>query len=180
MIGSLSEALIGDDPANRQVRGARFLRSRHQLSGLLRLSLCSRRTSALDWYTAGGLVRIRLRRPAGFSSCFLGRGFFLGLLYCGIGRRFEPLTRLQAFSMTSPFSLLLGYVGLRFFRPDHLAFEYDQAAFWTVLVGWPILWHLAVLGARQASWRRATCIAVAYSLSLFSLVIVQAYRVYAF
>ncbi len=118
--------------------------------------------------------------PRGSAVAFSGEVFFLGLLYCGIGRRFEPLTRLQAFSMTSPFSLLLGYVGLRFFRPDHLAFEYDQAAFWTVLVGWPILWHLAVLGARQASWRRATCIAVAYSLSLFSLVIVQAYRVYAF
>ena len=69
----------------------------------------------------------------GAAVALSGKVVSLGLLYFGIGRilaqRIGLLTRLQALSMSSPFSLLVGYLGLRHFAPDGLSFEYRQSAF---------------------------------------------------
>ena len=123
--------------------------------------------------------------PRGAAVSFSAELVFIGLAYFAVGRTLsqrlgDDLTRLEAFWLSNPLSTAIGVLASRSLMINFTRFEFTSGALFLLFLGWPVFWHLTILGARNNGWKRAIAIGFAYSVSLLVAAIVQAYRVYTF
>jgi len=108
--------------------------------------------------------------------------FVVGLLSFAtalvLNRRFRFATRLEAFCLCDPLSAALGLLLARLVFHGVFPFEFTAPVTFLLLIGWPVSWHLAVLGFRGASWKRAIAVVAAYTVTLLVLGLVHVHRVY--
>ena len=124
--------------------------------------------------------------PRGAAVCFATELAFLGMTYFGAGRafsrRFEFRAGWDGFWLCNPLSTATGVLTSYILMRNHVRPE-SASGMWTfvlILIGWPILWHLAGVGVRRGTWIRAVLVAGAYTVPLLASAIVQTYRVYRF
>jgi len=96
----------------------------------------------------------------GLELLFLG--LFAFALAAGLNRRFGFAGRLSAFWLCNPVSFAFGLLVARQLVLNGVAPEFTAPVSFLLFIGWPIAWHMALMGFRKTSSATALAWATGY------------------